>query len=651
MTIDDAGARRLIAAAAAVALLLRLLFALIYWVDRPLTHDEHEYLSLARGLASGAGFVYDDAVETGTAQRFGRAPGYPVFLALLDAGRPVPSSTPARVKVAQSLVGAATAWLLGLIALSAAGPRAGIVAAALAAIYPPLIAIPAYAFSETLYSFVAFATMFVLQRAVDRASPTAARHGRAARARGRPARRRRGAGSAGDAAVHAAGFRLAAVPAAPGARRGADDRRDARRRPVDGAQRPRLRSAGADRVGRGRNVLDRQQSAGRGEGDLAANLAIKEAELALRQRHAGLTAEQMEPIYYREALAWIAEEPGRWLLLELRKAFYTIVPIGPSYAVHSPRYRFASIVPYLMVLPFAVPGAIRLWRSARRPTPLFLLAGSAILMCLVFFPQERFRLPVIDPALLVAAAAMTGRSAVVSATPRVLVVVPTYNERDNLPVLARGVLAHVGFRMMVVDDGSPDGTGAIADGLAAEHPGRVEVMHRTGPRGLGRSYIDGLRRAIAYTDVDLVCQMDADLSHNPEYLPALAAATRRLRRRHRLALSPGGQRRQLAAPPHLSQRVRQPLHPDGDAADAERLHQRLPMLAARVAGAAAARGDGVGRLRVSRRDALRGRRAGCRFGEVPIIFVERRQGQSKVSGSVLMESLITPWRLIFRKSP
>ena len=71
--------------------------------------------------------------------------------------------------------------------------------------------------------------------------------------------------------------------------------------------------------------------------------------------------------------------------------------------------------------------------------------------------------------------------------PTVLVVVPTYNERDNLPVLARGVLAHQGFRMLVVDDGSPDGTGAVADALAVEFPGRVEVMHRTGPRGLGRS--------------------------------------------------------------------------------------------------------------------------------------------------------------------
>ena len=109
--------------------------------------------------------------------------------------------------------------------------------------------------------------------------------------------------------------------------------------------------------------------------------------------------------------------------------------------------------------------------------------------------------------------------------PTVLVVVPTYNERENLPVLARGVLAHPGFRMLVVDDGSPDGTGAVADALALEYPGRVEVMHRTGQRGLGRSYIDGLQKAIAQPDVDLVCQMDADLSHNPDYLPALAAAT------------------------------------------------------------------------------------------------------------------------------
>ena len=105
----------------------------------------------------------------------------------------------------------------------------------------------------------------------------------------------------------------------------------------------------------------------------------------------------------------------------------------------------------------------------------------------------------------------------------IVVVTPTYNERENLPILTAGVLAHPGFRLLVVDDGSPDGTGEVAEELARKHPGRVEVMHRTGPRGLGRSYIDGLRHALK-SGADLIFQMDADLSHNPEYLPRIAEA-------------------------------------------------------------------------------------------------------------------------------
>ncbi|MGH9409814.1 MAG: polyprenol monophosphomannose synthase, partial [Vicinamibacterales bacterium] len=105
----------------------------------------------------------------------------------------------------------------------------------------------------------------------------------------------------------------------------------------------------------------------------------------------------------------------------------------------------------------------------------------------------------------------------------VLVVTPTYNERENLPVLAAGVLAHEGYRLLVVDDGSPDGTGEVADRLAAEYPGRLSIMHRTGPRGLGRSYVDGLLAAIREGAADYICQMDCDLSHGPEYLPSLVA--------------------------------------------------------------------------------------------------------------------------------
>jgi dolichol-phosphate mannosyltransferase len=237
----------------------------------------------------------------------------------------------------------------------------------------------------------------------------------------------------------------------------------------------------------------------------------------------------------------------------------------------------------------------------------------------------------------------------VSTTPQVLVVVPTYNERDNLPLLVKGVLAHEGFRMLVVDDGSPDGTGAVADTLASEYPGRIEVMHRTGQRGLGRSYIDGLRKAISQLDVSLICQMDADLSHNPEYLPTLAAAA------NEYDVVIGS--RYL----HGVSVVNWPLHRIFLSAFANRYIRAVTSLTP---------ADCTSGFRCWRREALaqiplsamvsdgyaflvemlyEASRRGCRIGEVPIIFVERRQGQSKVSSSVLIESLITPWRLIFRK--
>ena len=236
-----------------------------------------------------------------------------------------------------------------------------------------------------------------------------------------------------------------------------------------------------------------------------------------------------------------------------------------------------------------------------------------------------------------------------SAAPRVLVVVPTYNERDNLPVLVKGVLAHDGFRMLIVDDGSPDGTGAIADSLASEYPGRIEVIHRTGQRGLGRSYVDGLQRAIAQNDVALVCQMDADLSHNPEYLPALTAAasdhdvvigSRYLNGvsvvnwpLHRIFLSAFANR-YIRAVTSLTPR---------DCTSGFRCWRRESLAKLPLGGMVS---DGYAFLVEMLYEASR---RGCRIGEVPIIFVERRQGQSKVSSAVLIESLITPWRLIFRK--
>jgi hypothetical protein len=143
----------------------------------------------------------------------------------------------------------------------------------------------------------------------------------------------------------------------------------------------------------------------RGDGDLAANPDLKRAELAFRAAHPGLTPEQLEPLYYRDAFAWIRANPSAWLTLTARKAFYTVVPLGPSYAVHSSRYLVASVISYGVLLAAAIAGARRARALDRTGAePLWLMAASTVLAGLVFFPQERFRLPVIDPALIVTAA-------------------------------------------------------------------------------------------------------------------------------------------------------------------------------------------------------------------------------------------------------
>src|SRR5262245_17340894 len=230
----------------------------------------------------------------------------------------------------------------------------------------------------------------------------------------------------------------------------------------------------------------------------------------------------------------------------------------------------------------------------------------------------------------------------------VLVVIPTYNERDNLPILARGVLAYPGFRMLVVDDGSPDGTGQVADGLATEYPGRVEVMHRTGKRGLGRSYVDGLRHALATTDAEFICQMDADLSHNPEYLPAMTAAAANadlvIGSRYLNGVSV----------------VNWPLHRIFLSAFGNRYIRIVTGLSAAdcTSGYRCWRSEALARLPLDTMVSdgyaflvellFVAARNGARITEVPIIFVERRKGQSKLSSNVLLESLVMPWRLTLR---
>jgi len=233
----------------------------------------------------------------------------------------------------------------------------------------------------------------------------------------------------------------------------------------------------------------------------------------------------------------------------------------------------------------------------------------------------------------------------------VQVIVPTYNERENLPLLVPAILAHEGYRVMIVDDGSPDGTGAVADDLARSWPGRIEVVHRNGIRGLGRSYVDGLQRALAAADADVICQMDADLSHNPDYLPSLVAATAT----HDLVIGS----RYL----HGVSVVNWPLRRIVLSTTANRYIRAVTGLSARdcTSGFRAWRREALARIPLATvisdgyaflvETLFEAARRGCRIGEVPIIFVERREGQSKLSNRVLVESLIAPWRLRLRSLP
>lgn len=234
---------------------------------------------------------------------------------------------------------------------------------------------------------------------------------------------------------------------------------------------------------------------------------------------------------------------------------------------------------------------------------------------------------------------------------RALVIVPTYNERENLPAIARDLLGIPDLNVMVVDDGSPDGTGAIADALAAGHPGRIAAVHRTGARGLGRSYVEGMQRALADTDAPLICQMDADLSHLPADLPRLLDAARDADLVIGSRYVAGGEivnwpRRRVLLSTLANHYVRALTRLEvRDVTSGFRCWRRETLLRIPLASL---RSEGYA-FQVEM--TWHARRAGGRIVEVPITFVERRQGQSKLSGRVIAESLVLPLRLAARRLP
>lgn len=234
--------------------------------------------------------------------------------------------------------------------------------------------------------------------------------------------------------------------------------------------------------------------------------------------------------------------------------------------------------------------------------------------------------------------------------PRAVVCLPTFNERDNLEPLVRalGDVLDVGRdRVLVVDDRSPDGTGVLADSLAAELPW-VAVLHRDRKEGIGPAYVAGFRRALA-EGAELVLEMDCDFSHDPADVSRLIAACEggadlALGSRYvagggtvnwglgRRLISRGGS---LYARVVLGVRVR-------DLTGGFKCFRRATLEAIDL-DAIAARGYGFqieGTYRVLRK--------GLRVVEVPITFADRRVGESKMSGGIVVEAMLQVPRLRLR---
>lgn len=232
---------------------------------------------------------------------------------------------------------------------------------------------------------------------------------------------------------------------------------------------------------------------------------------------------------------------------------------------------------------------------------------------------------------------------------KITIVIPTYNEAQNLPLLVEAILAQKidGLGILIVDDMSPDGTGEIADALAAKHK-NIEVLHRQGPRGLGRAYIFGFEHALQ-RGADVIGQMDCDFSHPPEKLPELVAKLAGCDLALGSRYIAGGSidehwplwRKALSRWGNFYARTILGI-PVKDVTGAFRLWRRellekIPYQ------------DVVSSGYVFLYEILfLAHRAGARFGEVPFHFADRVKGESKMRFGVQIEAAIRVWQVRLR---
>jgi dolichol-phosphate mannosyltransferase len=234
---------------------------------------------------------------------------------------------------------------------------------------------------------------------------------------------------------------------------------------------------------------------------------------------------------------------------------------------------------------------------------------------------------------------------------KLMVILPTYNESENISAIVSAILGLgiEGTEILIIDDNSPDGTGQIAEQLAADTQGKVHVLHRAGKLGLGTAYVLGFRYALE-RGADYVVQMDSDFSHSPKYIPAMVEAAQ------------------------MYDVVVGSRYVNGGGIDAE--WSMLRRFISWFGGSVYARlilglsvRDATGGFKCYRREALEGidldriqsqgfsfqvemnyacQKKGYRIKEIPIIFPDRLRGKSKMSAAIAIEAAMRVWQIKWR---
>jgi dolichol-phosphate mannosyltransferase len=232
---------------------------------------------------------------------------------------------------------------------------------------------------------------------------------------------------------------------------------------------------------------------------------------------------------------------------------------------------------------------------------------------------------------------------------KTIIVLPTYNEAENLPEIVGAIVAHQNpaFDLLVVDDDSPDGTGEIADRLAAQHPGRIEVLHRVGRKGLASAYIEGFQIALSRS-ADAIGQMDSDFSHDPEKLPELIAALDQADLSVGSRYVPGGSvdlewplwRKFLSRFGNAYARTILGL-PNRDVTTGYRMWRREALAAMPLEKIVSS-----GYVFLVEMVYL-AHKLGFRIAEVPIYFADRKHGHSKMNLKIQLEAALRVWQARF----